>query len=151
MIEQIKSDFRLWSQAIARTIENSTPGVTVKFATYREKSLIFTYEDARTALPVRVLRQLYDEGANVMDVTCAILEIIEERIGIHEDVGEIADANRFYEMVQNKLNLCDSMDCVCDYFIPRKDVYVSLVEDKDGVMYECIWYKNEDQLIIDKY
>ena len=151
MIEQIKSNFKLWSQTIARTIENSIPGVTAKFDTLNEKSLVFTYDDVSMAYPVRVLREMYEEGADIMDVTCAILNIAEKIIGAKEDEEEIEDSNMFYNMIQHKLNISNSMNWVCDFFIPMKDVYVSLVEDAEGVMYECIWYKNEDQLIIDKY
>ena len=151
MIEQIKSNFKLWSQTIARTIENSIPGVTAKFDTLNEKSLVFTYDDVRMAFPVRVLREMYEEEADIMDVTCAILDLAEELIGAKEDEEEISDSNMFYEMIQHKLNVSNSMNWVCDFFIPMKDVYVSLVEDAEGVMYECIWYKNRDQLIIDKY
>lgn len=152
MIEQIKSNFKLWSQTIARTIENSIPGVKAKFDTLNEKSLIFTYDDVRMAFPVRVLREMYEEEeADIMDITCAILNLAEEVLGVQEDEEEIADSNRFYEMIQHKLNLCDSMNWVCDYFIPMKDVYVSLVEDAEGVMYECIWYKQKDKFIINKY
>ena len=144
MIEQIKSNFKLWSQTIARTIENSIPGVTAKFDTLNEKSLVFTYDDVRMAFPVRVLREMYEEEADIIDLA-------EELIGAKEDEEEISDSNMFYEMIQHKLNVSNSMNWVCDFFIPMKDVYVSLVEDAEGVMYECIWYKNRDQLIIDKY
>lgn len=151
MIEQIKSNFKLWSQTIARTIENSIPGVTAKFDTLNEKSLVFTHDDVRMAFPVRVLREMYEEEADIMDITCAILDLAEELIDAKEDEEEIEDSNMFYNMIQHKLNISNSMNWVCDFFIPMKDVYVSLVEDAEGVMYECIWYKQDDKLIIDKY
>lgn len=153
MIEKIYGDFKIYSQAVIRSIsaQLSPEPINCYHAPRGREWHLELYSGEIYYISDEEIKEAFDNNIPIGGLTCLVIKDITENMPVHVQSPTWANNLRtFYQLILDS-SIETYNESIVDCFNPIDYIYVALIKDVSGVFYEAKWNTAKDEFEITYY